>query len=55
MLRVVLLGVCLFALAFSADAKTKRAFIVGVGDYAELTDLKKTIGDADGYTKCLPG
>ena len=50
MLRVILLGVCLFALAFVAEAKTKRAFIVGVGDYAELTDLKKTIGDADGYT-----
>ncbi|MEM6534556.1 MAG: caspase family protein, partial [Pseudomonadota bacterium] len=27
----------------------KRAFIVGVSDYAELVDLKKTIGDAEGY------
>ncbi len=33
-----------------ADAE-KRAFIVGVGDYDELTDLQKTIGDAQGYSE----
>ncbi|MEM8634342.1 MAG: SUMF1/EgtB/PvdO family nonheme iron enzyme [Pseudomonadota bacterium] len=38
------------ASAFSlADAQTKRAFIVGVGAYDELTDLRKTVGDANGY------
>ncbi|MEL6725709.1 MAG: peptidylprolyl isomerase [Pseudomonadota bacterium] len=34
----------------SAEAE-KRAFIVGVGDYDELTDLQKTIGDAQGYSE----
>lgn len=33
-----------------ADAQTRRAFIVGVGEYDELTDLRKTVGDANGYT-----
>ncbi|MEM6412608.1 MAG: caspase family protein, partial [Pseudomonadota bacterium] len=38
------------AIAASASAQnTKRAFIVGVGDYDELTDLQKTVGDAEGY------
>ena len=48
MLRFICFGLISWALALSASAE-KRAFIVGVGDYAELTDLKKTIGDATGY------
>lgn len=38
-------------LAPSAVAQAKRAFIVGVGAYEELTDLRKTVGDANGYEK----
>ncbi len=34
-----------------AEAQTKRAFIVAVGEYAELSDLQKTIGDASGYSE----
>ncbi|MCR9268373.1 MAG: caspase family protein [Hyphomonadaceae bacterium] len=37
------------ALSFAADAQTKRAFIVGVQNYDELTDLTKTLADAEGY------
>ena len=51
MISRVLAVICLaaaFALSASAD---KRAFIVGVGDYSELTDLQKTEGDAAGYTQ----
>ena len=40
----------LLGLSLSAQAQTKRAFIVGVGDYEELPDLIKTTGDAQGYT-----
>jgi len=36
-------------LALSAQAE-KRAFVVGVGEYDELSDLQKTIGDANGYS-----
>ena len=36
--------------SFPAEAD-KRAFIVGVGDYDELTDLQKTLGDAQGYSE----
>ena len=32
------------------NAQTNRAFIVGVGNYAELEDLDKTIGDLEGYS-----
>lgn len=42
-----LLSLCLL-FGFSAVAE-RRAFVVGVGDYAELTDLNKTLGDANGY------
>jgi len=42
---VCLVGLCL---ALGADAKTKRALIVGVGDYKQLPDLQKTTGDATG-------
>lgn len=51
MLRALLIFLALvFYGAVTADAE-KRAFIVGVGDYEELTDLQKTIGDANGYTE----
>lgn len=33
------------------EAQTKRAFVVGVGEYAELSDLQKTIGEAAGYSE----
>jgi len=38
-------------LTAAAEAQTKRAFIVGVGEYDELTNLQKTIGDAEGYAR----
>lgn len=41
--------------AAPALAQVNRAFIVGVGDYAELTDLNKTIGDANGYAEVFSG
>ena len=34
-----------------AEPQTKRAFIVGVQEYAELTDLSKTRADAEGYAR----
>ena len=45
------LSLLLFAafVALAASAGTKRALIVGVGDYAQLPDLQKTTGDATGY------
>ncbi len=42
-------------LTAAAEAQTKRAFIVGVADYVELTDLHKTIGDAEGYRGFFEG
>jgi cyclophilin family peptidyl-prolyl cis-trans isomerase len=47
----ILMAVILFG-SLIAEAE-KRAFVVGVGDYEELTDLQKTIGDANGYTEVL--
>ncbi len=41
------------AVATTAEAQTKRAFIVGIGDYEELPDLEKTVGDARGYAQVL--
>lgn len=38
-------------LACPALADGKRAFIVGVGEYEELTDLEKTLGDAENYAR----
>ncbi|MEO9969965.1 MAG: SUMF1/EgtB/PvdO family nonheme iron enzyme [Hyphomonadaceae bacterium] len=38
------------ALASEAQAQIRKAFIVGIGEYEELTDLRKTVGDADGYS-----
>lgn len=48
-MRTVLL--LIFALIWTglSDAQTKRAFIVGVQNYDELTDLTKTLADAEGY------
>ncbi len=43
-----ILGVIL--LLVSPAQADKRAFIVGVGEYDELTDLQKTVGDANGYS-----
>ncbi len=43
----------LFLLAFfasTAHAQQKKAFIVGVQDYASLQDLTRTIEDANGYS-----
>lgn len=50
MLRTLCLILIGFGLVLSAEAKAKRAFIVGVGDYVELPDLQKTTGDANGYS-----
>nr|WP_321511346.1 caspase family protein [uncultured Hyphomonas sp.] len=41
------LGVFLSCLA---EAQTRKAFIVGVGNYDEIEDLPKTLGDANGYS-----
>lgn len=48
-IRVFAAGILFAMLSLSAAAE-KRAFIVGVGAYDELTDLQKTEGDAAGYT-----
>lgn len=45
-----LIVICLLTIAYCLAASAeKRAFIVGVGDYENLTDLRKTVGDAEGY------
>ncbi|MCA8903120.1 MAG: caspase family protein [Hyphomonas sp.] len=49
MFRTLCLLLVSLCLALSAGAQTKRALIVGVGDYDELPDLQKTTGDANGY------
>ena len=49
MVRTLCLLLISACLAFAASAGTKRAFIVGVGDYQQLPDLQKTTGDANGY------
>ena len=46
MLAVIGLALCLGGMA---SAQTRRALIVGVGEYNQLTDLQKTHGDANGY------
>jgi len=48
---VILMSTLAWTSWASAEAQTKRAFIVGVGDYADLSDLQKTIGDATGYAE----
>ncbi len=46
----IIVCICAFLLtALGAEARERRAFVVGVADYTELTDLKKTLSDADGY------
>lgn len=49
-MRIVFLVLLFMSLALPSIAETRRAFIVGVGDYAELSDLRKTVGDATGYS-----
>ena len=49
---LLLISVCL---AFAASAGTKRAFIIGVGQYDQLPDLQKTAGDANGYAEVFAG
>jgi hypothetical protein len=49
MFRTICLLLIPACLSVAAAAETNRAFIVGVGEYAELTDLQKTVGDANGY------
>lgn len=51
MLRTLCLLFVSACLALSAAASTKRALIVGVGEYRELPDLQKTTGDANGYAE----
>jgi WD40 repeat protein len=53
MLRWILVCLVALCLALGADAKTKRALIVGVGDYEQLPDLQKTTGDATGYSEAF--
>lgn len=40
----------IFCGAFSVAQAEKRAFVVGVGEYAYLNDLTKTIADSEGYS-----
>jgi len=43
---------CFLVLSFlfvTVSHAERRAFIVGAGDYANITDLKKTVSDAGGY------
>lgn len=51
MLRWILVCLVVSCLALGAQAKTKRALIVGVGAYEQLPDLQKTTGDATGYSE----
>ena len=46
----ILIALCLAMLLTAfANAQTNRAFIVGVQNYDELTDLTKPLADAEGY------
>lgn len=49
-MRILLLCLALCLLKFPAEAE-RRAFVVGVQNYDELTDLSKTISDAEGYAE----
>lgn len=53
MFRTICLLLISACLSLAAAAQTNRALIVGVGEYAELTDLQKTVGDANGYSGVL--
>ena len=53
-MRILLCLALAISLVFSATAE-KRAFIVGVGDYQNLSDLRKTTGDAEGYNDLFGG
>ena len=49
-LIILFIVVAAFPVCIS-EAQTRRAFIVGVGEYDQLTDLQKTNGDARGYAE----
>ena len=53
--RLLTLFSMLLAFTATVEAQTKRAFVVGVGEYEELTDLQKTLGDAEGYRELFQG
>ncbi len=55
MLRLLLCITLLIAGLAPASAQTRRAFIVGIKDYANLADLPNTAGDADGYAEVFGG
>jgi formylglycine-generating enzyme required for sulfatase activity len=46
-----ILTLAVLVLPASALGQTRRAFIAAVGDYHSLTDLQKTLGDAQGYAE----
>ena len=48
---VVSLSALVMVFGWTAEAQTKRAFITGVGEYEQLEDLEKTLGDARGYAE----
>lgn len=50
-MRIILLLVTSLLFGSLAESQTKRAFIVGVQQYEELTDLSKTRSDAEGYAQ----
>lgn len=55
MIRTLCLTLLAMCLVLGAHAKTKRALIVGVGNYEQLPDLRKTTGDANGYADVFGG
>lgn len=48
---LVSLSALVMVFGWTAEAQTKRAFITGVGEYEQLEDLEKTLGDARGYAE----
>jgi formylglycine-generating enzyme required for sulfatase activity len=48
-----ILALAVVLLPESALAQTRRAFVAAVGDYRSLTDLQKTLGDANGYAQAF--
>lgn len=47
-LALIALSACLVT-----EAQTRRAFVVGVGEYDEIHDLPRTISDAEGYAEAF--
>lgn len=50
-MRILIAIISAVVLSLTAESQTRRAFIVGVQNYDELTDLTKTISDAEGYAE----